>query len=285
MAEALREEIANDSPDAAASVAAMRERKLARLRFRYPAAQERIPGEAISFLSPALAEEFRIPDEMPVSAHPYTAPILALIASNRDRLFLDVGAGVRPVYHANIVNLDIYRSISTDVISVAEDMPFADEQFDFVLSFAVMEHVKRPWEVAREIGRVLKPGGTVIIDYPFMSPMHGYPHHYFNATPLGNRSLFEPFCDITSVEIGWHHHPAVAVQWMLTVWRNGLAQPLAEAFADMTVRDLIEADLTALLEQPVATELHADFKMAIAGGSTLVGVKRPGAAADIRPGK
>jgi 2-polyprenyl-3-methyl-5-hydroxy-6-metoxy-1,4-benzoquinol methylase len=54
-----------------------------------------------------------------------------------------------------VVNLDIFRSVSTDVISVAEDMPFADEQFDFVLCFAVLEHVRRPWDVAREIGRVL----------------------------------------------------------------------------------------------------------------------------------
>jgi len=252
----------------------LRERKLARLAFRYAPATPRAAGEPASFLSPAQVEEFRIPDEVPVSDHPYSPLILDLILANRDKLFLDVGAGLRPTYQANVVNLDIYRAASTDVISVAEDMPFADEQFDFVLCFAVLEHVQRPWDVAREIGRVLKPGGTVINDLPFMSPMHGYPHHYFNATPEGNRSLFEAFCNITSVEIGWHHHPAVALQWMLTTWQRGLPKSLAATFAGMTVRELIESDIAALLDKPIATELHPDFKRAIAAGSLLTGVKR-----------
>jgi len=153
-------------------------------------------------------------------------------------------------------------------------MPFADEQFDFILCFAVLEHVKRPWQVASEMCRVLKSGGTVIVDYPFMSPMHGYPHHYFNATPEGSRSLFEASCDITSVEIGWHHHPAVPLQWMLTVWRNGLNEPLAQAFSALTVGELIDTDREVLIDLPCSRGLHPDLKTAIAGGSTLTGVKR-----------
>jgi hypothetical protein len=60
---------------------------------------------------------------------------------NRDRLFLDVEAELRPACQANVVNPDIDRSVSTDVIPIAEDMPFADGHFDFALCFATLERV------------------------------------------------------------------------------------------------------------------------------------------------
>lgn len=265
-----KHEVASDDP----GLGAIRDRKLSRLSFRYPPVDTRNPGAPACFLSPVVSREFRIPDDVPVSAHPYTYPIQELIQANRDRMFLDVGAGLREPYHDNVVNLDIYPGVTTDVVSIAEDMPFGDAQFDYVLAFAVMEHVRRPWDVAREICRVLKPGGTAIIDYPFMSPMHGYPHHYFNATPEGNRSLFEASLDIVSVEAEWQHQPAVPLQWMLTVWKSGLSTELATEFTDLTIGQLIDWDLTDLLGQRFVTGLDRDLSQSIAGGTTLVGIKR-----------
>jgi ubiquinone/menaquinone biosynthesis C-methylase UbiE len=44
----------------------------------------------------------------------------------------------------------------------AEELPFADASFDVVYSWGVMHHSERPEAIAREIQRVLKPGGTFI---------------------------------------------------------------------------------------------------------------------------
>lgn len=255
-------------------VARMRERKLAHVAFKYKPTINRRPGEAPNFLSRQTIDEFAIPDSPPESAHPYGATVEDLVRGNRDKLLLDVGAGIRRTYHRNVVNTDIYASVSTDVVCIAEDLPFTSDQFDFVFCFATLEHTKRPWDAAAEICRVLKPGGTVIIDYPFMQPVHGYPHHYFNATPLGNRSLFETACDIQSVDIGWHHHPIISLQWILTVFRNGLPDTEAQQFEGLRVKDFLDRPLSTLMEQDFCTRLHPEMKRVIASGSVLTATKK-----------
>jgi len=47
-----------------------------------------------------------------------------------------------------------------------EQLPFADQSFDLVVSLWVLEHVERPDDVLREVHRVLRPGGHFI----FLTP-------------------------------------------------------------------------------------------------------------------
>ena len=119
------------------TVAQLRARKLARIQWRGQPVCDFVEGEAANFLSAETIRAFGIPEEVPVSAHQYRAPIVELIHANRDKLLLDVGAGLRHTYYANVVNVDIFRSVCTDVICVGEALPFADEQFDFIFCFAV----------------------------------------------------------------------------------------------------------------------------------------------------
>jgi hypothetical protein len=241
----------------------LRETKIKQLLFSRPPSVDRHFGQPVNFLSQELIQEFTIPDAPPISAHPYPTHVVKLIRDNPNKLFLDVGAGLRPTYYHNVVNTEIYPSASTDVLCVGEGMPFT------------LEHTRRPWDVAAEICRVLKPGGTVMIDYPFMQPVHGYPHHYFNATPMGNRSLFEDTCDIVSLEIGWHHHPMVGLQWVLTVFRQGLPPTEAGVFGNLRVADIIDRPIDALLDESYCRDLHPDMQRVIASGSMVIGVKRP----------
>lgn len=43
---------------------------------------------------------------------------------------------------------------------------FADESFDYVISFQVIEHIRRDREMIREIHRVLRPAGRLVITTP-----------------------------------------------------------------------------------------------------------------------
>ena len=52
------------------------------------------------------------------------------------------------------------------VESVVPPLPFADESFDYVVSFQVIEHIKRDKEFVSEVRRVLKKGGKFIVSTP-----------------------------------------------------------------------------------------------------------------------
>ena len=52
------------------------------------------------------------------------------------------------------------------VLTSGLDLPFTDDSFDLVTSFQVLEHVPDPLAYLREIARVTRPGGTVILATP-----------------------------------------------------------------------------------------------------------------------
>lgn len=61
------------------------------------------------------------------------------------------------------------------MVGAAEDLPFADQSFHAVLMRAVPEHVADSTQALNEIGRVLRPGGTVLVAIPFMQGNHPSP--------------------------------------------------------------------------------------------------------------
>jgi SAM-dependent methyltransferase len=253
---------------------AMRSRKLSRIAFTRPPDRETLPGDALDYLPDHIRQSFEIPTTPPVAANDYAPEISAIVRANPDQMFLDVGAGYRHVYYDNVVNAEIWAAPSTDVVCIGEDLPFADAQFDHVLCLAVLEHTKRPWVAVQEILRVLKPGGLVRIDWPFLQPVHGYPHHYFNATPKGTISQFEDACDILSAEVRPWQHPIFSLAWMLDEWRAGLEGETRETFEQMTVGDLLARPRTEILNDPICQALPMNVQEVIAAGTTLIARKR-----------
>jgi SAM-dependent methyltransferase len=115
-------------------------------------------------------------------------------AFKRGDFMLELGAGVDICDNANLIKTDAFiYSPNLDYVVDAHSMPFADNTFDFVYSLAVFEHLHSPWVAAKEILRVLKPGGKVYILTAFMQHLHGYPHHYFNMTTMGLKRIFSEF--------------------------------------------------------------------------------------------
>jgi SAM-dependent methyltransferase len=219
----------------------LRAMKLGGLAFKKGIDARSAKGGPLNCLSASVRDSFEIPEFPPVAANEYHPEIAALIRENPRKLFLDVGAGVRHTYYSNVVNLEVWRSYSTDVIGIGEDMPFADNQFDFVICLAVLAHTKRPWMVAREMIRVAKPNGIIRVDWPFLQPVHGYPHHYFNATPKGAVSQFAEDCEILSAEVRPWQHPIFSLCWMLQEWRAGLPDEERLGFDRLTVGDMLAA--------------------------------------------
>lgn len=248
-------------------LANLRQRKLERIR-PYLRSDMPMTEEAgrLNFLTDALRQETRIVDTANVSSNSYDAAVCALIQRHEGDLVLDCGAGRRDVYYPNVYNLEIVAYDTTDIVSVGKSLPFKDNTFSAVLSIAVLEHVRDPFVCAREIARVLRPGGELFCAVPFLQPLHGYPHHYYNATHQGIRRLFEDYLEIKDIYVPYVGHPAFALHWFLSSWAGGLPDDIKEQFLNTTIGSLlalgpagIAAEAYGALPPTVQQELASAF--------------------------
>ncbi len=130
----------------------------------------------------------------------------------RGRL-LDVGCGQKPYEHIFRPFLSEYVGIERedtfalthagngesrpDLVYDGDRLPFEDQSFDTVLNVQVLEHTARPAELVKEMARVLKHDGRLILSAPFQFRLHEEPHDYFRYSPHGLREL----CRDASLEI------------------------------------------------------------------------------------
>ncbi len=87
------------------------------------------------------------------------------------------------------VGLDADPDEKPPILGDAHALPFADASFDFVMSMAVLEHLRYPHIALGEIHRVLKPGGMFLGTVAFLEPFHG--NSYYHCTHLGTLSLLQ----------------------------------------------------------------------------------------------
>ncbi len=99
---------------------------------------------------------------------------------------LDVGCGHRPYEKTFFASAERYIGTDylsdrsrPDVISSALQVPFTANSFDTVVSTEVLEHVPDPLRALREMQRVLKPGGFLILSAPMYLPRHESPYDFF----------------------------------------------------------------------------------------------------------
>lgn len=251
------------------SIAEIQQEKLKRieplLRLDLPHVRR---GAKYDFLTDALRAETGIVDTNAVSAHGYDPYALELIAACRDGLVLDCGAGRRPVYFDNVVNFEIVDYDATDVLGVGEQLPFKDNSFDGVLSLSVLEHVRDPFTSAGELARVLKPGGKLICCVPFLQPLHGYPHHYYNMTGQGLRALFERRLHVDQHIVPRSTLPLFSLTWFVQSWARVLRGDARDEFLALRLSDLLKRP-DELQESRWVTELPDETNFELASATML----------------
>lgn len=225
-----------------------------------------------NFLSQELREKYNIVDTENVSSNDYDPIALSIIEESKDGLVLDCGAGKRSVYYDNVVNFEIVPYDTTDVLGVGEELPFQDSVFDAVFSLAVLEHVKDPFQCAKEIARVMKPGGKLYCVVPFLQPLHGYPHHYYNMSIEGLRNLFVDKLCIQQQEVIASGLPIWTLSWILNSWVNGLQGQTQQDFLNMKVSDLLDTPVN-YLGQNFVTELSVEKNIELACTTALIATK------------
>lgn len=65
-----------------------------------------------------------------------------------------------------------------DIVSDITAIPVTDGSFDAVMCTEVLEHVPDPVAALKEMDRVLKPGGYLLVTAPFASITHFAPYHF-----------------------------------------------------------------------------------------------------------
>lgn len=227
---------------------------------------------SLNLLTPGLAEASHLRPTSNVSAHNYDPIALEMIENVRDKggKVLDCGAGLRSRHDAAIINLEIVDYPTTDVLGVGESLPFQDGSFDAAFSLAVLEHVADPFACAREIARVLKPGGSLYCVVPFLQPEHGYPNHFYNMTRQGIANLFTKELILDRHFVPASGLPIWALHSILTQYRAHLDEPLRERFDNMTVRELLEKAPVDLLEEELVTALDDEGNWILACTTALI---------------
>jgi SAM-dependent methyltransferase len=124
---------------------------------------------------------------------------------NRPRLLIigggAVGSGLRELYERRDIDLiafDIYDSPDVQFIADAHRIPLKDHSVDGVVIQAVLEHVLDPYKVVSEIQRVLRKGGAVYAETPFLQHVHEGAYDFVRFTEGGHRYLFRYFNEINA---------------------------------------------------------------------------------------
>jgi SAM-dependent methyltransferase len=237
-----------------------------------PGASCRESESCLDCLDEALRSKYNIVPTANVSENRYDPIALAIIDECREGLVLDCGAGKQATYYDNVVNFEIVAYDTTDVLGVAEELPFADESFDAVLSLNVLEHVSNPFACASEIARVLKPGGKLYCVVPFLQPVHAYPHHYFNMTREGLRTLFDGRLEIDRQQVLLSGLPIWTLTWFLRSWLEGLDGDPRREFGELRVADLVGNPLD-FLDKPWVTGLSQEKNFELASTTALMARK------------
>jgi SAM-dependent methyltransferase len=145
---------------------------------------------------------------------------------------LNAGAGWREVSHlidGELVNQDISwpgdERTNIHITSPLHVIPVDDNHFDAILCIAVLEHVENPEEVTAELFRVLKPGGHLVLEVPFLQPEHKVPTDFQRYTRDGLEHLVTKhgFRVVRTKGLFTVYH---TLYWQVHIWLHTKRSPL-----------------------------------------------------------
>ena len=125
---------------------------------------------------------------------------------------LDIGSskGDHLEYFPNRVSLDIDPARNPEIVGDAEKLPFEDSSFGVIVCSEVFEHIPDTHQAVREMKRVLRPGGLLVLTTRFAFPVHDSPGDFWRFTPYGLQKMFDGW-DIIEVATETNSFETIAV--------------------------------------------------------------------------
>ena len=101
-------------------------------------------------------------------------------------------------FGSNWVSVDKYdKREFIDYNYDIHDLKFENESFEAIVCWSILEHIPYPERAISELHRVLRPGGKIWVQLPFLFPYHEAPKDYWRVTPDGLRVWMEDFNEIS----------------------------------------------------------------------------------------
>jgi SAM-dependent methyltransferase len=117
---------------------------------------------------------------------------------------LDVGGRYqpyRPLIQARVrqyVVVDVVQTLLVNVVARGEQLPLTSDTFDVVIATGVFEYFPEPRVAAREMHRILKPGGVLIMSVAAVCPRATEEEHW-RYLPAGLRFVLADFSTVQIV--------------------------------------------------------------------------------------
>lgn len=115
-------------------------------------------------------------------------------------VMMDFGCGSKPYKDlfrvTKYIGVDFHgeghshENENIDIFYDGKTLPFENSYFDTVFSSEVFEHVFNLEEMLREINRVMKPGGVILVTCPYIIAEHEVPNDFGRYTSFGLKDLF-----------------------------------------------------------------------------------------------
>jgi len=131
-------------------------------------------------------------------------------------------------------------------------LPFADGEFDALVSIEGIEHLENPSFFVRECARLVKPGGLVILSTPNVDSyrsrrstyVHGF-HKYFKPVSAHHK-------------MAWHLHP-IDMTFVRGAVRKAGLEIMAVAVNRMTGKNLWSEALRPIFNRKLPAELRGEI--------------------------
>ena len=199
-------------------------------------------------------------------------PLLGWLAAQdaRGLRVLDAGCGDRPYEPllagaAKVIGFDVPGNEYADLHGSIDAIPVDEGSFDVVLCLQVLEHVPDPAAAIRELRRVVRRGGRVLLSTHGVYPYHPNPDDLWRWTHQGLERLFRANGDWASVTVIPGAGTAATVAMLLAhvtdlACKRAHVRPLAvpvTAALNWAGEALDRA--VPVLREPVPGSLHANY--------------------------
>jgi len=130
------------------------------------------------------------------------------VASDRNERNWRALATKRFGSHARFIGVDLQEGPNVDCVVDICGTPrtllnkLGEEPFDLVICCHVLEHTRRPNQAARNIERILKPGGMAYVATPWSQAYHAAPDDYWRFSVRGLMLMFERLDIVSSFYSG-----------------------------------------------------------------------------------